>query len=107
MSLSVGVASVDITPPPGLDITGNLWSTPSLGTRDPLLCKALVFDDGTSRAALVAVDIIGLERPEAPRAREFIATRSTIPSRMLVLVRSNCLEHIDCRSDNQVTRFRC
>ena len=53
--LSAGCASRDITPPPGLDIAGGLSPSPSQGTRDPLVCKALVLDDGATRAALVAL----------------------------------------------------
>jgi neutral ceramidase len=84
-SLSVGVASVDVTPPAGLDIAGNHWPTPSLGARDPLLCKALVLDNGTCRAALVAIDILGLERSNVLRARELAAVRAAIPPEQVVI----------------------
>jgi len=77
--LSIGTASTDITPPPGLDIAGSLWATQSTGTRDPLSCRALVLDDGTTRAVLIAIDVIMLERPQVLRARELIAARTGIP----------------------------
>ncbi|HEV8636443.1 MAG TPA: hypothetical protein VG370_19645 [Chloroflexota bacterium] len=78
MTLRLGAAHADITPPPGLDIAGGLAPTPSRGTRDPLLCKALVLDDGTTRAALVALDLLAIERPEALLARALIAARTGI-----------------------------
>ena len=62
MALAVGTAAADITPPPGLDIAGNLWATQSTGTRAPLRCKVLVLDDGNTRAALVALDLLGIDR---------------------------------------------
>jgi hypothetical protein len=40
-----GVAAREITPPPCLDIAGSLSAITGLGTRDPLLEKALVLDD--------------------------------------------------------------
>jgi hypothetical protein len=77
--LRAGVASLEITPPPGLDIAGSLSPTPSQGTRDPLLARALVLDDGATRAALVALDVLGIERSEAVRARDVVAARTGIP----------------------------
>jgi neutral ceramidase len=83
--LAAGAASVDITPPPGLHISGGLSPVVSLGTRDPLLAKALVLDDGTTRAALVALDIIAIERPEALRTRELVAARTGIAAENVLI----------------------
>src|SRR5215472_16029385 len=87
--MQAGFASLDITPPPGLDIAGGLSPTPSQGTRDPLLARALVLDDGASRAALVALDVIGIERPEALRAREIVASRTGIPPENVMIACSH------------------
>lgn len=89
VTLNVGTGAVDITPPTGLDIAGNLWPSQSRGTRDPLRCKALVLDDGTERAALVALDVIGLSRPEVLRARELIMARTGIPAENIMLACSH------------------
>jgi hypothetical protein len=83
--VSAGCASRDITPPPGLDIAGSLSPIPSQGTGDPLVCKALVLDDGSSRAALVAADLLGLERSEVLRTRQLVAARTGIPAEAVML----------------------
>lgn len=87
--LRAGLASTDITPSPGLHIAGGLAPNPSQGTRDPLLCKALVLDDGATRAALVALDVIAIERPEALRARELVAARTGIPPENVMIACSH------------------
>jgi len=57
-ALQVGVATVDITPPPGLKMWGYQSRTQSAeGAWDALAAKAVVFDDGLSRAAIVALDL--------------------------------------------------
>jgi hypothetical protein len=63
--LRAGFGQVEITPPLGLDIAGSLSPTASRGTRDPLFARALVLDDGRTRAALVSLDLLAIERPEA------------------------------------------
>jgi neutral ceramidase len=87
--LGAGVASLDITPPVGLHIAGGLSPTTCQGTRDPLLARALVLDDGAARAALVELDIIGIERTEALRAREIVASRTGIPPENVMLACSH------------------
>lgn len=84
-ALNIGVASVDVTPPLGLNIAGNHWPTASVGIRDPLLCKALVLDNGISRVALVTIDILGLERSDVLRARELAATRAALPAEHVII----------------------
>src|SRR5687768_11476940 len=77
-ALTAGTACVDITPPVGLDIAGSLWARPATGTRDPLRCKALVLDGGRTRAAIVALDLLNLERSEVLRARELVTAQTGI-----------------------------
>jgi hypothetical protein len=47
--LSVGAATVVITPPVGLDLEGYLRDAPATEVLDELSCQAVVFDDGTTR----------------------------------------------------------
>jgi len=55
--MNVGVAVIDITPPPGLLMSGFAARTePALGAHDPLTVRALVVGD----TALVTVDVVGL-----------------------------------------------
>lgn len=66
--LKVGVGRVDVTPPAGV---ATHVGTFSHGAGDRLHAKALLFDDGVERAAIVTVDVIvlGSETVEAARRR--------------------------------------
>jgi len=53
-----GVAQVDITPPPGIEMWGySSRSGPAQGTLDPLMARVLVLDDESSRIAVVTLDL--------------------------------------------------
>lgn len=72
--LHAGYAARDITPSPGVEMTGFIAREgPCTGTFDPLRARALVFQapDG-SRAALVTCDLIGLGRHLVARVRQAI-----------------------------------
>ena len=61
--LRAGYAGGDITPEPGLDL-GGYWGRSSRATEvhDALEAKVLVFGQANARAALVALDVVGLEQ---------------------------------------------
>jgi neutral ceramidase len=76
----VGFAAIDITPPVGVELTGFIAREgPSTGVHDPLLAMALVFEDAGARAALVAVDLIGLGRNLVRRVRARVMADVGIP----------------------------
>jgi len=57
--IKAGVATVNITPSVGFDNMGDyLRLTPAKGIGNELFAKALVFDDGENRIAIVTADII-------------------------------------------------
>jgi neutral ceramidase len=65
--IRAGVAVVDITPPPGLQMAGFAARTePSVGAHDPLTVRALAVND----TAIVAVDVVGLHEDMVRRVRE-------------------------------------
>lgn len=86
MTFQAGVARADITPPLGLLL--GCWEGRrclAQGTREPLLCQALVVSDGERTAALVTADLpfVGRELTDAARAR---ATELTgIPADAIML----------------------
>ena len=56
-NLQVGAAKIDVTPTPDRvkDLV-NVWGTPYQGIHDHIFARAIVIDNGTTSAALVAID---------------------------------------------------
>lgn len=77
--LKAGAAQVRITPPAGVPMAGYYNNRYATGVHDDLHAKALVLDDGQTRAALVACDLIGLPRPLVGKAGVLIEARTGIP----------------------------
>ena len=75
--LRVGAAKVDITP---TDLAGltNLWGTPFEGVHDKIYVRALVLDNSTTTAALVAGDVV--EFGDTTAVRQRIANETGIPA---------------------------
>ena len=80
VALQVGVAETDITPPTGYRMDGYFYERLNTGLRDPLHAKALVFAQGTVRAALVVCDVIGLPKELSDEIRARAAERTGIPA---------------------------
>ena len=56
-----GFSEADITPAPGMEVPGGYGKSHNQGkVHDPLKVRAVVFDDGVSRAALVGIDAIAI-----------------------------------------------
>jgi hypothetical protein len=76
----VGLAEIDITPPAGYRMDGYFYERLNTGTRDPLIAKALVFQQGTTRAALVVCDLIGVPQTLTTEVRTLASARTGIPA---------------------------
>jgi len=77
----VGIATVDFTPAPGLPLMGNFRDDYlARGTHDPLLAKAMVFEDCEgAKAAVLAVDVCMLDRENVALIRRAIAAQCDVP----------------------------
>lgn len=84
--LRAAAARVKITPPVGVDLSGYAFREgPSEGVHDDLWCRALVLDDGTTRLALMALDLLGLDFPLDAALREAVAQAAgTAPEHILL-----------------------
>lgn len=85
--MRIGIAAVEITPPPGLPLMGNFRDDYlARGVHDPLLAKAIVFEDGQGgRAGLLALDVCMLDRGNVALIREAIGRLARVPpDRVLV-----------------------
>lgn len=78
--LQVGMAEIDITPPPGYRMDGYFYERLNTGQRDPLQAKAVVFQQAGTRAALVVCDLIGMPRAISSEVRTLAAARTGIPA---------------------------
>src|SRR5829696_4747834 len=76
----VGMAEIEITPPAGYRMDGYFYERLNTGTRDPLKGKALVFQQGTTRAALVVCDLIGMPQTLSSEVRALASARTGIPA---------------------------
>ncbi len=77
-TLTVGAAKVDITPPVGTLLAGALKPRESQGVGNPLYASALVIEDEQeSRLALVALDLISLDRSNGGDAAVRLASQAT------------------------------
>lgn len=88
--LRVGVAAADITPDRPLALEGyGARSGVANGTLDALAAQALVFDDGTRRAALVTADVCGIEAASVQRIRAAVNARCGIGADELMVTFSH------------------
>jgi neutral ceramidase len=79
-SFQVGLAEIDITPPVGYRMDGYFTERLATGQKDPLEAKALVFQQATTRAALVVCDLLGLPQSMSREVRARAAARTGIPA---------------------------
>lgn len=74
-SFKVGVAGANITPPVGISLVGFAGRGPSIGIHDELKIKALFITDGSTNAALIDCDLIGLGERVVKDIRQEISER--------------------------------
>ncbi len=74
-----GRAAVDITPPVGVPMAGYYYVRLSEGVHDPLHAKAIAIEEDGVKAALVAVDLVGIPRPVVDAARAEIGKTTGVP----------------------------
>ena len=79
--LRAGTAIVDVTPQEWpLVLRGSFFPKPARSSHDPLHVRALAFENGTGRAVIVIVDVIGISRdtldPVKKRAAEATGWRT-------------------------------
>jgi hypothetical protein len=78
--LQIGLAEIDITPPAGYRMDGYFYERLNTGVRDPLKAKAVVFQQGPTRASLVVCDLLGIPQSLSSEVRTLAAQRTGIPA---------------------------
>jgi len=85
--MRAGFAEVDITPPPGEEMTGYGYylNRRATGALDPLMARAVALDDGASQAVVVQLDLIGLPGDLVVAIRGQVQERCGLPPEALLL----------------------
>src|SRR5258708_7418725 len=77
--LKAGFAERDITPEVGMEVPGGYGKSFSKKIHDPCKVRAVVFDDGKKRVALVGLDALFVPRSLVLEARAQIEKRCGLP----------------------------
>ena len=83
--LEAGVGVADITPPVGYRMSGYFHERLSEGVSNPLCAKAIVMRQGSTKAAMVFCDIIGLSPDVSKAARKQAESDTGIPAENILL----------------------
>ena len=75
-----GAATSDITSPLGSKIIGGFVPFPSTRVHDQLHARCLVLDDGTTKLAIVVLDLLGIAKHVSDEARSIIEKETGIPA---------------------------
>src|SRR3954453_10597923 len=78
-SFKAGFAERDITPDVDMEAPGGYGKSYHRKVHDPCKVRALVFDDGNERVAIVGIDALGIRRDTVLKVRKAIEERTGIP----------------------------
>jgi len=84
-AMKVGFAETDITPDIGMEQPGGYGKSFHRTLHDPCKVRAVVFDDGNSRVALVGVDALTVRRELVEPVRKEIQQKCGIPFEAILI----------------------
>lgn len=103
--LHAGVAKVDITPPPGLTMSGYGARTEVAdGIEDPLYAYAVALEQGDEVCAIVVGDLIGLNREHSEMLRERVTELCGLPGERVMACGTHTHWGPALRASNYLTK---
>src|SRR5260370_5637358 len=84
-TFKAGFAECDITPAIGSEQPGGYGKSYHRSLHDPCKVRAVVFDDGKTKAALVGLDALFIHRQTVMNVRKAIAAKTGIPEASILL----------------------
>jgi hypothetical protein len=87
--MNAAAAAADITPRPGHILQGHYNQNPSTAVLFPLEARAVVFEAAGERAAILTLDVIGLESETVARIRERVERECGIPPERVMVACSH------------------
>jgi neutral ceramidase len=86
-----GASAVDVTPQKlPVIVNGGMLQGQATGVTDPLYCRSLVLDDGTTRIAIAVVDSCVLPRPLVDEAKALAEKATGIPASQMLISATHC-----------------
>ncbi len=103
--LRAGAAAVRITPDQPTPLAGYYNLRLATNTHDELHAKAIVIEQGGTKAALVVCDLLSLPRPVIERTREIIARTTGVPAAnvMISATHTHTGPLLDSKSSRNIT----
>jgi hypothetical protein len=84
--MKVGTSQIDITPKPGVELSGfAARAQPSVGVLDPLFAKAVFLANGTERMLWIHCDLVGFAREIVLEFREWAQQRLGLAAGQVIL----------------------
>lgn len=84
--MKVSLKSINITPPIGMLMSGfSERDHGAEGIHDELYAKIMVFDDGNSKAAIVACDLIGVDAVLTDKVRKIVSKKTDIKNDCILI----------------------
>lgn len=85
-----GTASVDISPPEGMELAGYPHHPRNnTGIHDPLYASCMYLSDGETELEIICMDLVGLSRDSVGKIRSGISRRTGIPGKNIMITCSH------------------
>lgn len=112
-AMNIGFSKIDITPPLGTYLSGQLISLPARGVESNLYASAMYLDDGETSVVFVSCDVLTIPNEMARKIGEEAQAVSGIPANNIVVCAThthsgpNTVDIFGMEADKSyITRFK-